>query len=411
MLLERAADNRHGVTFETQMAVKSQSDLKSLYHAGVPSSVLAPWESASGGVSRNQQSARLAAIGESIERYSAATVQLPTFSFESAREHGANILDFSQWPLFTDDQRVSEHFPFGAIYDKPTTYVQVRSLADDRLVFVPQPLVVLRDDFETGLPTSSGLAAAPHARAALLSALLELVERDALMVTWLNGLAGHRIALPETYADEVASLNGIAYAFDITPVYSPYPVIAVCGQIKKDGRPRFSLGVACKTTLAEATEKAYHEWHQGVFFAGIFSEHADTDHIATAVDVNTFDDHAVYYSLFPDQWDSLPLLQDMRIKKPRYDYPTKKPTVQNALKTLKIAFKRAAIRSYYVDVSGVDAFQSGVRVIRAVSPDLAMIFAHQSWPLLKHVDTFRKSRYPKNKPLVAFPNHMPHPLG
>lgn len=408
-LLLGAADNRHGITFEPQLAIKSDSDLLALYHAGVPSSVIAPWQSASGGVSRDELKARLSAIGESLERFSAATVQLPTYT--ASQIDTSRTLEYEHWPLFSHEQRNDPNFPFGAIYDRETFFVEVRSFTDKNTYYAPQPLVVLRDDFETGLPTSSGLAAAPNAQQALLSAILELIERDALMVTWLHGLSGHRIELPDDYQKEVSALQGNCFVYDLTPIYSPYPVVAVIGDIQKDGNKRFSLGVACKTTYSEAIEKAYNEWHQGVFFAGIFADKVDVSHLDTPESVNTFDDHAVYYTLHPERWDKLPIFGDQKIRKPRLTIEDKPPTFAYALKTLQKSLHQAGVRVFYVDLSGIDALQAGVRVVRAVSPDLAMIFAHQSWPLIDKVGSFLHSRYPLAKTTLDFPFLMPHPLG
>lgn len=408
-LLNNAADNRHGITFEPQIAVHSKSDLRALYHAGVPSSVLAPWESASGGVSRNLEQAKLSAVAESLERFSASTVSLVEYLAQDLQNE--SVLPFNEWPLFTKAQQEDSNFPFSSIYEKQTKFVKVTSFTDNSATYVPQTLVVLRDDFETGLPTSSGLAAATNSKVALLSSILELIERDALMTTWLNAVVGRRIMQPNRHESEVKSLSGTCRVYDITPAYSPYPVIAVIGGIPKEGKMRYSLGVACKTTYKEATEKAYTEWHQGVFFAGVFAKNVNTDRIKTIQDVNTFDDHAVYYSLFPEQWSSLPILSDDKIRPKRLKIADTPPDTLSALKKLKQSLTRSKIRLYYIDLSGIDAIQSGVRVVRAVSPDLSMIFAHQSWPLIHRVEGFKKFRYPNDKQVVDFPFLMPHPLG
>ncbi|MDO8265383.1 MAG: YcaO-like family protein, partial [Candidatus Saccharibacteria bacterium] len=349
------------------------------------------------------------AVAESLERFSASTVFLQEYMLKDLQNK--LVLPFSDWPLFTKEQQEDSNFPFSSIYLKETKFVEVTSFNDNSTVYVPQALVVLRDDFETGLPTSSGLAAATNSKVALLSSILELIERDALMTTWLNAVVGRRIKQPSHHEAEVQSLSGICRVYDITPAYSPYPVIAVMGGIPKEGKMRYSLGVACKTTYKEAIEKAYTEWHQGVFFAGVFAKNVNTDRIKTIQDVNTFDDHAVYYSLFPEQWSNLPMLFDDKIHPKRLEISDSQPDALSALKNLKKSLNRSNIRLYYVDLSGIDAIQSGVRVVRSVSPDLAMIFAHQSWPLIDRVGGFKKSRYPKDKQLVDFPFLMPHPLG
>jgi len=384
------------------------SDVRGIVHVGIPNSVVSPWESASGGVGRVEEDARLAAIGESIERYCAAIIPLP---LRPRATVPADVrVDPTEWHLFTDAQRRDPDFPFTGIYSEDCPLTNVLDLQNNREVWVPHPFVALRDDYQTGVPTSSGLAAGPTALHGLLRAIQELIERDALMVTWLHSVPGRAIAIPPELAAEVAPLHADVRAFDFTPVYSPFPVIAVAGGIRQRGKWRYSLGVACRETWGEALEKAYLEWNQGVLFAGIYGKHADTSGIDDPAAVRTFDEHAIYYTLHPERWAGLPLFA-------RHDeihevsVLGRPMTIEKALRAVKDAFRTARIRMYYRDLTTIDADQLGVSVVRATSPDLAAIFAHQRWPLLGGLAEVLTSRYPWAPPDLPFPNPMPHPLG
>lgn len=81
------------------------------------------------------------------------------------------------------------------------------------------------------------------------------MERD-----WLHSLAPPRLALP----DELRA--GDVRASDLTPAYSPHPVVAVAGTLPIAGRPRPTLGLACRATVGEAIRKAWLEWTQGTVF-------------------------------------------------------------------------------------------------------------------------------------------------
>ena len=76
-LLLQTPNNRHGIALEPQRASVSLSDSQDIVHMGVPSSIESPWESAAGGVGTDEDSAKLAAIGEAIERYCATLIKLP----------------------------------------------------------------------------------------------------------------------------------------------------------------------------------------------------------------------------------------------------------------------------------------------------------------------------------------------
>ena len=253
-LMQQAVGQRHGMVLPPQRAPLSMADAD-IVHYGVPRRIDSPWESASGGVARRERDARLAAIGETVERAASGLVRLP---MRPRRDIPPDErIDAEDFALFTPDQRARPGFPHGSIYDPGCPYVEVFSLVDNSPVWVPQPFVSLQDPHRTGVPNSSGLAAGPDPHAALLRGVQELIERDALMTTWLHGLAGRAVVPPSPLASEVARLSGEFTVLDLTPAYSPFPVAAVMGGIPKRGVWRYSLGVACKHDWDSAVDKAY----------------------------------------------------------------------------------------------------------------------------------------------------------
>lgn len=407
-LLLQSPNNRHGIALEPQRAQVSLSDIQDIIHMGVPGSIESPWESAAGGIGTTEEEAKLAAIGEAIERYCATLIKVPLKTKQSIS--GSRVVEAKQWCLFTDEQICSPVFPFNNIYSDTCMYTNAYDFQSNQELWIPHPLVVLRDDYQTGVPTSSGLAAGPSAFHALLRAIQELIERDALMITWLHSVPATAIAVPAEYTDKVKYLGGEMWAFDLTPAYSPFPVIAVAGGIQKRGKWRYSLGVACRETWEAALDKAYLEWNQGVLFAGIYEKHVDTSTIDDPFTLKSFDEHAIYYTLHPEQWHDLPMFKD---KDHTYEVSVKgKPmSAEKALQNVKAAFAKHDIRLYYRDLTTIDAEQLGIRVVRATSPDLAAIFAHQEWPLLGNLNDKLHSRYPWASTKLEFPNLMPHPLG
>ena len=407
-LLLDAPNNRHGISLCPQPATKSFSDIDTIIHMGAPTSVKSEWDSASGGVGWDEKSARLAATGESIERYCAGIIKLPLKSKNDINKN--KMIDAENWCLFTDKQRQMVNFPFGNIYSDKCLFTNVYNFQDNTEMWVPSPFVTLRDDYKTGISTSSGLAAGPTAKHALLRGIQELIERDALMYTWMHSVQARSLKIPEKYQKSVDKLSGEIWAFDITPDYSPFPVIAVAGGIMKRGKWRYSLGLACRETWTAALDKAFLEWNQGVLFAGIYEKYVDTSNILNSGQINTFDEHAVFYSLHPEYWYDLPMFKN---RNKIFDVSKKgrKMSTDQALLAIKNSLQKNNIRLYYRDLTTIDAYQLGIRVVRATSPDLAPIFAHQTWPLIGKMKDRLYSRYdwaPKN---LNFPNLMPHPLG
>jgi ribosomal protein S12 methylthiotransferase accessory factor len=170
------------------------------------------------------------------------------------------------------------------------------------------------------------------------------------------------------------------------------------------------LGAACRETWEEAVEKAYLEWSQGVFFTAYYwASHPDMQ-LDSYDQVNTFDEHAVYYTLHPEQWDKIALLKGGPFE--RVSTETKSRNNIEALTKLSRQLERQKVRLYYRDVTTTDLKAVGLSAVRAVSPDLAPIFSHQRYPYFGGRVHDVLWRYPwAKKPELVFPNPMPHPLG
>jgi ribosomal protein S12 methylthiotransferase accessory factor len=244
----------------------------------------------------------------------------------------------------------------------------------------------------------------------LLRAVQELVERDALMVTWHHGVPGRQVALPDLYADEIAALGGEALCIDATPDYSPHPVALVCGQLPLRGRPRYSLGAACRETWGAALEKAYLEWIQGVVFAGYYLAYNPDVELRHPREVKSFDDHAVYYTVHPEEWAEVPLLRGETVVRKEHEPVSAGPA--DSLAGLARGLAESGVAVYYRDLTTSDLRQLGLCVVRALSPDLAQIGCDHEWPFLGGTAADVGRRYPWATRLdLCFPNPHPHPLG
>ncbi len=387
-LLDRAVGWRQGVVARLQPTPRTLSDVDVPGWAAVtdPSSTGGASGGASGGAGPG---ARAAAVAEALERHAAAHCPLETAT-EGAR-----------WPLdgFTlhsPEQRARPDFPFHG-YENPE-YTTAWTLPGNEPVLVPTGLVSL--DGRHGLPsTSSGLAAAPSPVAALLRAVQELVERDALTTAWLHGVAPNRVALPERLLAPVRALGGEVTAFDLTPAYSPHPVAAVAGTLPLGGRPRPTLGLACRGTWAEAVAKAWVEWCQGTVFVGVRMRAGGAGR-QEPHEVTDFDRHAVHYAGAPDTWADLPLWTGGRADPP-----------PDAADPGLGAFTGAGIRLAYRELTTPELSAVGLHAVRALSPDLTPLHADHRWPHLGGRARELTWRFPDLPTRVGFPSPFPHPLG
>ncbi|SEQ53933.1 ribosomal protein S12 methylthiotransferase accessory factor [Lentzea xinjiangensis] len=377
-LAERAVGWRQGVVAQLHPVPRSLSDVDVEGWAAVPE----PF--ATGGTSGG--TSKVAAIAEALERHAAARAPLEI------------VTDGPCWPLehfslHTVEQRVHPKYRYRKGY-VDTRYTRAWTLPGNEPIRVPAGLVSL--DASHGLPsTSSGLAAGPSTTSALLRATQELVERDAFTTTWLHSLAPPRFA---------ADLPHGALAFDLTPAYSPHPVVAVAGSLPIAGRPRPTLGLACRATVAEALRKAYEEWAQGTVFIEVWlARNGDRP----VEEVTCFDEHAVHYATHPAEWDSLPWFGGVEAAPPR---DAESRGTSGELTELVHALDRAGLRLAYRELTTPELAAVGLHCVRVLSPDLAPLHADHRWPHLGGRARELGWRYPHASPGV-FPNPAPHPLG
>lgn len=393
-----------------------------------------------GGAGWEPAAARGAALGELLERYAAVHCPLPV---RMRREipSGGTRLGFDDFLLHSRQQRADPDFPVTSTYAQDR-FTPVFSLPDQEPVWVPAALVSSDPTFGA-IATSSGLAADASTTRALLRATQELVERDALMITWLHGLRPPATPLPPRVRELVEGLGGLdtsarpsrttrpawgerargldtsarpsrttrppwgawVRVLDLTPRHSPHPVAMVVGSAPLPDRPRYGAGIACRATWSEAVAKATLEWAQAMTYVGVT---AGGRRRPEPADVTSFDEHARFYSLRPDLWDALPIHHGEQQAAPRGS-SAEGDAAQ--LRELVDALRRNGIRLFYRDLTTLDVAACGVRVVRVLSPDLVPIHGHHRWPHLAADRAPVDARYPGAAPSTAFPSPFPHPLG
>jgi len=406
--LNAAIGHRHGLVPPPAEVAPSPADLPGIHNWSVAFSDDDPWRAAGGGVGWTQEVARNSAIAEALERYAAVSYQLPTFD-PAPSDEKRTLEDFT---LFSPAQRADPAFPHRPTFEVETALTDVYRLTTNERVLAPAALVGLTDQYGA-LPTSSGLAAAPTSHQALLRATQELIERDAFMAVWLHALAPPTAPLELHLTQPVAERGGWVVAYDVTPDYSPHAVAMVVGNLPMQGRPRFSIGLACRSSWFQAADKAYLEWTQGVIFAGHRARRESNLQFPTAADVRTFDDHATYYTVHPDRWGELSFMHGTAVPSKRSPTDEVAPT----LPELVIELEAAGVELFYRDLTLPDLAQIGLRVVRVLAPRLTPIHADHQWPHLGGSTSDVAWRYGWAKAAharprsVSFPSPFPHPLG
>ena len=167
--------------------------------------------------------ARHIAIVESLERYSSCSWAEEELIWDTPAGLGDAAVGPDCWPACSPTELADPRCGLIASDPRvPLRWVRGWSLTRGREVFVPAILVYLNFPVRTPSerftnPVSTGTAAHSDLREAVLGGLLEVVERDAIALTWLQ-----RLRLPEVVVDigdlgpDVAEYHRVGTSTELT---------------------------------------------------------------------------------------------------------------------------------------------------------------------------------------------------
>jgi ribosomal protein S12 methylthiotransferase accessory factor len=149
-----------------------------------------------GGMALAKSIAKAKAIGEAVERYCAAFIDPDEVVYASYKEVADRAVHPGQFALYSANQYASPGFPYPR-FDETTRigWVAGRNLTREEETLVPACLIYLPyhrihpDEAILSPAISTGLACHGTFEQAAITALCEVVERDACMIMWLNRLS------------------------------------------------------------------------------------------------------------------------------------------------------------------------------------------------------------------------------
>jgi ribosomal protein S12 methylthiotransferase accessory factor len=323
------------------------------------------------------------AVVEAVERYSSSIYDERQFLRARARDLGDDALDLGTLPKCSATELADRACPVApADTDAVIRWVRGVSLVSRRPVWVPAVLVFMNLATEGterfALQVSTGCAAHVDLCAALVNAVCEVVERDALVLTWLQRLALPRITgpLPGPVADAVARGGAgdvQTHLFDATTDLGIPTVYAV--DVTRGGRG-FSTAVACATDLdaGRAVLKVLREAASGRIALSATRRRAERVEDFTAVW-----EGAVYMGR-PERRGAFAFLLESTASRPLPAIPSL--TTPTAAGDLEVVAGRLAASGYEavaVDLTTDEAVRAGLRVVKVVVPGLMPLsFVHRA---------------------------------
>ncbi len=322
--------------------------------------------------------ALLSTVGETIERYSASLPDPNRIVWKRPAELTGDVLSPADFALYTDEQYARTDFPYVA-FDSEVAHpwIDGRWLDSGARVWVPAVFAYLsltiHREHQIAQGTSNGLAAGSDFEDAALRAVLELVERDAFLATWLTGRAARRIVPGSSLSPELRpvldAIAGFGVQVELYLLDTAVCGTAVLALALGDGEeyPGLTIGIGADLDANAALRQAVLELGQtGPHLRRLMRTKTATAPAAPAA-VREMLDHAAFY--FPrDRAHAFDRIRNGGATVPLGNLHAR--TLPRSLPNCAAALRSAGVRIALVDVTSPDVVTGPFRVVRAISSNL-----------------------------------------
>jgi ribosomal protein S12 methylthiotransferase accessory factor len=364
--------------------VGSKSSNLSLYH---PSLKIITNAGAGAGLEEASHSA----IGESLERYAANIYNDEDLVHSSWTDLRDSAIHPSQFALFSAEQYREPDFPYVPFEEES----QIRWVRGNEIggagkqKMIPACAVYLpyrykKDEIKVMPSISTGLAAGKSIRAAILTGLYEVLERDAFTVSWINRIPPREVKdeLTEEMKRRYFKQNLDFSIYDLT-LDIEVPVSFVVMKNRNYSEEIVNVGGACRRNSLQSIDKAMLEAAQGSTYVSELMElYKDWNVDDKFTDVNSFQKHALFYSKFPHMIKKADYLLD-GAKEFRSPLQNESGTeMDDDLDWVVERVRSAGYTPYFVDLTTPDLRKIGVYVVRVVVPGLQHLHGHHRYSFL-----------------------------
>ncbi len=235
-----------------------------------------------GGKGFDLASSFLSDLGESVERMSGAfaffkeDLEICAGSYNSLQQIGRNAIAPEELPLFANEQYSSPDFFFQPFTrDTEFNWIKGRRLIRQEDVWIPLQLVLFFyipsiKETQIGYSSSSGMASHINESLAIIAGVTEIIERDALMISWYADIPLSRVNVDIPFTskknnkilDSIKSLSGDVnfYLHDVG--FPELPCISVTQVLPYYNKYAYHAGAASALDGEETFIQALVEYGQ-----------------------------------------------------------------------------------------------------------------------------------------------------
>jgi ribosomal protein S12 methylthiotransferase accessory factor len=370
--------------------------------------------------------AEISALGEGVERYSGACFRKEEIHYAAYQELQGPKFHPEKLVLYAPEQyRHVECSPFDT--NASMGWSKAYSLVNSCSVEVPSIAVFM--NYQTGSPaeyicsvSSNGLAAGATLLNAILSAALEVIERDAFLITWYNELTCQKIdALTHPQKDVVDYCRsymrrGVEMQLYRQPTDFPVHVFMGVGYQPSGSKgPCMVVGLGADFDPVKAARGALLEIGQVRPALKLRLKLPETQKrmaelLACPSDVKTLEDHSLLYAS-PDSAHAFAFLFQ-RPAEP-FTWESSPTSSKEQLHTLVEFLKNKQSDLVYYNLTPPDMEKLGLYTARVLIPDMQPIHFGEKNIRLGGSRLYRLPRELGLKSTVTLPgelNKNPHPL-
>lgn len=222
------------------------------------------------GVGLTAAESRGVALGEAIEDYCVSIVpeNLVLSTWKNLSQSGYQALHPKDYPLFSERQYAQKDFPFSPFTEQTfLRWVKSHSVFTNEEILVPAALVYgayQPDKQEAKIcPTNfAGTGCGQTKKQALIAALSEIIERDAMMIWWLNQMPCKRCQpVPGSWFSQVLAkyLHASRLEFELWDISTDINISCFFGLLTDPHNKIVSGGFACRLNPQLTALKALYE--------------------------------------------------------------------------------------------------------------------------------------------------------
>ena len=337
------------------------------------------------GVGLRWEDALVSTVGESIERLAMAPDPAAQRGWVEAAFSALDrsAVDPERLNYFRPAAYGTPGFPLRRFSpDEVLPWCRGWSLSEGREALLPAEIVYFSYE---GLAnhhwhcTTSGVASHRSRELALVSALCELVERDAFVAAWLRGEALPSIA-PAAFGDaeideivaRAARVGVCLHLRDLTGAIGLPSYLAIA-ETEHGGEPAFGLGAATRTRATTAARKALlesaHTWNWAYLKIDGRGRLDPREALGDAP-LEAFGDHVYLYAHSWMKPRAAFLFESAGDAPPRYRDPGRPLPPIEELAQVRHQIESAGFEIFVVDQTPEAAAERGYVVLRAVVPGL-----------------------------------------